>query len=431
MSMVRMPRSARSQRSVTEPQPQDTEPEELVPGRLTRTSWTEMLAQEEAEEAVAEHMEKLLRNVMDGCCRADVRQQVFPFTTNWVKKCLIQTVEQRFLCRDDGDGAEEVLPEDCEPPPAEADAWAQGCVPLVRPSPPLPPISPKLAARGKKVGPAVSTAVETSSSSDAPAVEPCEPALPSSSSPPAISMTAALHNVGAMASLKETAAESEDALAAQRDVEANSNTNVAPENNLEIEDLEETVNDDEQSEPEDAYEDEYWMERLLQEEGELMGAEIGGGDFFLDPFEVPQQQRNNPGFTEEMDLVAVDDDEEEEEEYEEEEAEEDDAEEEETEEEETEEEETEEEINEEYESEPVLIRVRNFLVERMGFEKFTEVYNNLKALIVEEDENLLNLSPTLVLSIFGPEHQDLFMSTRHLVLCDWAVRRDDPFDNDV
>ncbi|XP_072294195.1 uncharacterized protein [Eucyclogobius newberryi] len=190
MSMVRMPRSARSQRSVTEPQPQDTEPEELVPGRLTRTSWTEMLAQEEAEEAVAEHMEKLLRNVMDGCCRADVRQQVFPFTTNWVKKCLIQTVEQRFLCRDDGDGAEEVLPEDCEPPPAEADAWAQGCVPLVRPSPPLPPISPKEDVH-KEV------ALEIFPKCRAPLQPKASPKLPSkrTSSKPLVVTDKKMHNI--------------------------------------------------------------------------------------------------------------------------------------------------------------------------------------------------------------------------------------------
>ncbi|KAJ0032187.1 hypothetical protein NQD34_002268 [Periophthalmus magnuspinnatus] len=138
-----MPRSAASRTSVAGPQTQDIEPEELLPVRLTQTQWVDMSAYEEAEEAVAEHMEILLKKVMDGCFRVEIRQQLCPYTATWIKKCLVQIVEQHFLCRDGGDGPEEVLPEDSEPPPAEPDAWAQGCVPLVSPSTPQQPISPK------------------------------------------------------------------------------------------------------------------------------------------------------------------------------------------------------------------------------------------------------------------------------------------------
>ncbi|KAJ0065348.1 hypothetical protein NL108_007075 [Boleophthalmus pectinirostris] len=144
MSVVRMPRSAASRKSAAgRPEP-DSEPEELLSGRFTQSQWTEMPEYEEAEEAVAEFMEILLDKVMDGCFRAVIRQQLCSYTTNWMKKHLVQIVEQHFLCRDEGDGAEEVLPEDSEPPPAETDAWAQGCVPIVIPSTPLRPISPKV-----------------------------------------------------------------------------------------------------------------------------------------------------------------------------------------------------------------------------------------------------------------------------------------------
>ncbi|KAK7919320.1 hypothetical protein WMY93_010604 [Mugilogobius chulae] len=105
----------------------------------------------------------------------------------------------------------------------------------------------------------------------------------------------------------------------QQDAETNSNANVAPENNLEIEDLEETAKDDDHSEPEDAYEDEDLrdirasMERLLQEEGDLMGCptEMGAGDFNGNPPEVQQHQELFQRLAAEMEqnnLMAVDDD---------------------------------------------------------------------------------------------------------------------------
>ncbi|XP_072294192.1 serine/threonine-protein kinase Nek1 [Eucyclogobius newberryi] len=249
----------------------------------------------------------------------------------------------------------------------------------------------------------------------------------------------------------------------QRDVEANSNTNVAPENNLEIEDLEETVNDDDQSEPEDAYEDEDLrdiqasMERLLQEEGELMGAEMGEGDFNGNPPEVQQHQELFQGVAEEMEqnnLMALDDDEDE------------DGEEEEDDEEDNEgsngspgdEEEAglllsngvgggshgnEGQLNEEWHSdgsgedqsgEPEhhdsifsrLEELRFNLEQQMGFEMFIEAYNKIKAIHEDEDENI-DLGSSLVLNILGTEHQHLYPNILHLVMADGAYQE----DNDV
>uniref|UniRef100_A0AAV2KXW0 Uncharacterized protein n=1 Tax=Knipowitschia caucasica TaxID=637954 RepID=A0AAV2KXW0_KNICA len=134
-----MPRSAASRRSVAGPHTHEKESEEPV--RLTRTQWMDMLKYEDAEEAVAELMERFLNKVMDECFKVDIRQKLIPYTANWVKNDLIQIVEQRFLCRDEGD--EEVLSEDSAVVPTEPDAWAQGCVPLIITSTPLQPIPPK------------------------------------------------------------------------------------------------------------------------------------------------------------------------------------------------------------------------------------------------------------------------------------------------
>lgn len=139
----------------------------------------------------------------------------------------------------------------------------------------------------------------------------------------------------------------------QRDSAVTSEANVAPENNLEIEDLEEAAKEDDQSEPEDAYEDEDLrdirasMERLLQEEGDLMGCprEDGSGDFNGNP-PAAQQQELFHRITAEMNqnnMMAVDDDDDDNDGEEEEEEEEDEEDEEEDEDDEDEEDEDEEE----------------------------------------------------------------------------------------
>lgn len=247
----------------------------------------------------------------------------------------------------------------------------------------------------------------------------------------------------------------------QRDSEGNRDANAAPENNLEIEDLEETAKEDDQSEPEDAYEDEDLqelrasMERLLQEEGDLMEcpAEIGAGDFNGNPPDVQQHRQLLQRIAAEMDdnnLMAVDDDDDEDGEIE------DDEEEDEGsngspgDEEEAglllsngvggESDSNNRQLNEEWQSDGSgddqsceaehqdsifsrLEELRFNLEQQMGFEKFIEAYNKIKAMHEDEDENI-DLGSSLVLSILGTEHQHLYPNILHLVMADGAYQED-------
>ncbi|XP_063748126.1 serine/threonine-protein kinase Nek1 isoform X3 [Eleginops maclovinus] len=219
--------------------------------------------------------------------------------------------------------------------------------------------------------------------------------------------------------------------------------NAAPDNRLEIEDLEEAAKDEEQSEMEDAYEDEDLrdirasMERLLQEEeeggsGDFNGNPPGGEELFNRiSAEIQQDSR-----------MAVDDDEEEEEEEEEEDdvsngspeeagepltngA---------------EENLSNSELNEEWQSDGSgeegggeashsdsifsrLEELRFRLEQQMGFEKFIEAYNKIKAIHEDEDENMA-LGSSLVFSTLGTEHQHLYPNILHLVMADGAYQED-------
>ncbi|XP_033477754.1 serine/threonine-protein kinase Nek1 isoform X2 [Epinephelus lanceolatus] len=259
----------------------------------------------------------------------------------------------------------------------------------------------------------------------------------------------------------------------QQDSAVTSDVNVAPDNNLEIEDLEEAAKDDDQSETEDAYEDEDLrdiqasMERLLQEEDDLMTSppEVGAGDFNGNPPEGEDQALFNriaAEIDQDNNQMAVDDEDEDDEEEDEEE------EEEEVEEEEDEEEEDEEcsngspgdeeagelltngveegnqsdnsQLNEEWHSDGSgedqggetvhhdsifsrLEELRFNLEQQMGFEKFIEAYNKIKAIHEDEDENI-DLGSSLVLRILGTEHQHLYPNILHLVMADGAYQED-------
>ncbi|XP_034438719.1 serine/threonine-protein kinase Nek1 isoform X1 [Hippoglossus hippoglossus] len=258
---------------------------------------------------------------------------------------------------------------------------------------------------------------------------------------------------------------------AQQDSAGAGNANVAPDNNLEIEDLDEAAKDDDQSETEDAYEDEDLqdirasMERLLQEDEDLMRGppEVGAGDFNGNPSESQDKEFFNR-IAAEMDQdnnqMAVDNDDEEDD---------DDEEEEEGEEEEEDDEDEDEEcsngspgdveagelltngvgdenhsnnsqLNEEWQSDGSgeeqggdaelhdsifsrLEELRFNLEQQMGFEKFIEAYNKIKAIHEDEDENI-DLGSSLVLSILGTEHQHLYPNILHLVMADGAYQED-------
>uniref|UniRef100_A0A671NRS1 non-specific serine/threonine protein kinase n=1 Tax=Sinocyclocheilus anshuiensis TaxID=1608454 RepID=A0A671NRS1_9TELE len=155
---------------------------------------------------------------------------------------------------------------------------------------------------------------------------------------------------------------------------------VAPDSNLEIEDLEDEV--DEQSEPEDVYEDDDLrelrasMERLLQE-----------------------QRSDDENDDEEEDDV--------------------------TNEMEIEEDEDEEEDDEDLEQQDSIFsrleELRFHLEQAMGFENFIQAYNKIKAIHEDEDENIA-MGSSMVQSILGTEHQHLYPKILHLVMADGAYQ---------
>ncbi|XP_065325797.1 serine/threonine-protein kinase Nek1 isoform X3 [Pelmatolapia mariae] len=243
----------------------------------------------------------------------------------------------------------------------------------------------------------------------------------------------------------------------QQDVTVTGEANVAPDNNLEIEDLDEAGKDDDQSETEDAYEDEDLrdirasMERLLQEE-------VGAGDFNGNPPESGDQELFNriaAEIDQDNNQMAVDDDDDEDEDEEEEDDEGDEEEEEECSNGSPADEEAGElltngvgeenhsnnrQLNEEWHSDGSgeeqggemehhdsifsrLEELRFNLEQQMGFEKFIEAYNKIKAIHEDEDENI-DLGSSLVLSILGTEHQHLYPNILHLVMADGAYQED-------
>uniref|UniRef100_A0A3Q2PGE4 non-specific serine/threonine protein kinase n=1 Tax=Fundulus heteroclitus TaxID=8078 RepID=A0A3Q2PGE4_FUNHE len=246
----------------------------------------------------------------------------------------------------------------------------------------------------------------------------------------------------------------------QQDSAGTSKANVSPDKELEIEDLEEAVKDDDQSDAEDAYEDEDLrdirasMERLLQEESDRSPPDVpGAGDFNGNPAQAGDGELFNRMAAEldqDNNRMAVDNDDDEEEEDEEDE---------------DEDEEGSngssgddeardllsngvgeesrndgEQLNEEWQSDGSgedhgveaghhdsifsrLEELRFNLEQQMGFEKFIEAYNKIKAIHEDEDENI-DPGSSLLSNILGTEHQHLYPNILHLVMADGAYQED-------
>nr|XP_057929832.1 serine/threonine-protein kinase Nek1 isoform X2 [Doryrhamphus excisus] len=237
----------------------------------------------------------------------------------------------------------------------------------------------------------------------------------------------------------------------QQDSVMTTDDNAAPDSVLENQDQDE-VKDDDQSETEDVYEDEDLqeirasMERLLHEESDLMRnpAHDGRGDFngnapngqeqeLFNRMAVELEQDDNP--------MAVGDDDDEEEE--------DDEDEDRSNgspgDEEAGEllsngvgEDINSQLNEEWHSDSseeeqegeaelydsIFSRLEEHrfnLEQQMGFEKFIEAYNKIKAIRDDEDDNI-DLGSGLAFSILGTEHQHLYPNILHLVMADGAYQ---------
>lgn len=70
-----------------------------------------------------------------------------------------------------------------------------------------------------------------------------------------------------------------------------------------------------------------------------------------------------------------------------------------------------------------LEELRFHLEQAMGFENFIQVYNKIKAIHEDEDENI-EMGSSMVQSILGTQHQHLYPKILHLVMADGAYQED-------
>uniref|UniRef100_A0AAY4DHM8 non-specific serine/threonine protein kinase n=1 Tax=Denticeps clupeoides TaxID=299321 RepID=A0AAY4DHM8_9TELE len=185
-----------------------------------------------------------------------------------------------------------------------------------------------------------------------------------------------------------------------------SNEAAVPENNLEIEDLEDDGKGEEPSEIEDVYEDDDLrelrasMERLLHDE---CSDEEDDGASNDSPADEPvtnglseEDEEEHPNTERQLNEEWHSDSSEEEEESD----------------------------AEQHDSIfSRLEELRFHLEQEMGFEAFIEAYNKIKAIHEDEDENI-EMGSNMVQNILGAEHQHLYPKILHLVMADGAYQED-------
>uniref|UniRef100_A0AAQ6AMB0 non-specific serine/threonine protein kinase n=1 Tax=Amphiprion ocellaris TaxID=80972 RepID=A0AAQ6AMB0_AMPOC len=144
----------------------------------------------------------------------------------------------------------------------------------------------------------------------------------------------------------------------QKDTAVASGANAAPDNNLEIEDLDEAAKDDDQSENEDDQVQQHYSVKI----NNTFCSNVDGSS----EDQVGEAEHHDSIFSR-------------------------------------------------------LEELRFNLEQQMGFEKFIEAYNKIKAIHEDEDENI-DLGSSLVLNILGTEHQHLYPNILHLVMADGAYQ---------
>ncbi|XP_010182484.1 PREDICTED: serine/threonine-protein kinase Nek1-like [Mesitornis unicolor] len=70
-----------------------------------------------------------------------------------------------------------------------------------------------------------------------------------------------------------------------------------------------------------------------------------------------------------------------------------------------------------------LEELRENLEREIGFDKFIEVYEKIKAIHEDEDENI-DICSTIVQTVLGYEHKHLYAKILHLVMADGAYQED-------
>ncbi|XP_041855874.1 uncharacterized protein C2orf81 homolog isoform X2 [Melanotaenia boesemani] len=127
----KLDKSKRPSIKETTPTKHDLGIEDSHSSGFTQAEWSNMLIQEDGDEAVGEIMDELLRKVMDKCYKVYMEKQLAPFSVSWAKSYIAQTLEHQIFYTEEAEPFKGCITEDSEPVPAIPDFWAPGCVPVV------------------------------------------------------------------------------------------------------------------------------------------------------------------------------------------------------------------------------------------------------------------------------------------------------------